>query len=217
MHRAFLILTVAGLGTILFSISAQEPSPSPSTPAGEEDNANERCDCPRSPDGKFAFHTSDGEDSFGNAVHMIDLIDRKSGKKLQRIDEENMPGTFWHVLWAPDSNRFASMTRMGHPNQGVDVYFRGGETFRKLDLSKLPEANIPEKLKHGKKFPHVAAQNWQEAKEWEKDGSLVITVDTTIDGEGTSIIATCTVVLGFDRSGNAEIVRSTIKYHTENY
>jgi len=49
------------------------------------------------------------------------------------------------------------MTRLGHPIQGVDVYFRSGETYRKIELPDLPEANIPEKLKRGKKFPHVAS------------------------------------------------------------
>ena len=174
----------------------------------QEDNANKRCDCPPSPDGKFAFLTSGGED------HIIELIDKKSGKKLQRIDRQDMPGTFWHVLWGSDSDRFALMTRMGHPIQGVYVYFRSGENFQKIDLPDLPEANIPEKLKQGKKFPHVSAQNWEEAKEWKKDGSLVVTIDSTIDGEGTSLTATRTVVLAFDRAGKARIVKSTIKYRT---
>ncbi len=107
------------------------------------------------------------------------------------------------------------MTRLGHPVQGVDVYSRRGETFRKIELHDLPAANIPEKLKHGKKFPHVANLNWQEAKEWKKDGSLVVSIDTMIDGDGGSITATRTVVLGFDRAGRARIVRSTIKYETE--
>ena len=107
------------------------------------------------------------------------------------------------------------MTRSGHPIQGVDVYFRTAETFQKVDLPDLPEANIPERLKHGKKFPHVANLNWQEAKEWKKDGSLVVTIDTMIDGEGRSITATRTVVLGFDQAGKARIVKSTIKYKTE--
>jgi hypothetical protein len=83
------------------------------------------------------------------------------------------------------------------------------------DLLDLPEADIPEKLRHGKKFPHVASLNWQEAKAWNKDGSLVVTIDTMIDGAGSSITATRTVVLGFDRAGKASIVKSTIKYATE--
>jgi hypothetical protein len=112
-----------------------------------------------SPNGKFAFLTSYGED-----LQAIDLIDKKSGKKLQRIGEEDSSQACWHPLWAPDSNRFALMTRLGHPIQGVDVYFRSGGTFRKVELPDLPEANISEKLKHGKKFPHLASLNWQDRK-----------------------------------------------------
>jgi hypothetical protein len=186
------------------------PSPSPSASDGKKSNADEDSECPPSPNGKFAFLTSYGED-----LHTMDLIDKKSEKKLQRIAEEDMPGAYWHVLWAPDSNRFALMTRVGHPIQGVDVYFRSGETFRKIDLPDLPEAKIPEKLKHGKKFPHVASLNWQTAKQWNNEGSLVVSIDTMIDGEGSSITATRTVVLRFDQAGKARIVKSTIKYETD--
>ncbi|HEU5240221.1 MAG TPA: hypothetical protein VFU37_24010 [Pyrinomonadaceae bacterium] len=208
--KSSVALTFACLGIILFSISAQEPSRSPSATTGQEEDANEDSECPPSPDGKFAFRISYGED-----LYTIDLIDKASGKVLQRISEEDMSGTYWHVLWAPDSNRFALMTRLGHPIQGVDVFLRSGETFRKVDLRKLPEANIPGKLKHGKHFSHVAALNWQEAKEWKKDGSLVVEIETMIDGEGSSITATRTVVIDFDRAGKARIVKSTIRYETE--
>jgi len=47
------------------------------------------------------------------------------------------------------------------------------------------------------------------------DGSLVVTIDTMIDGAGSSITATRTIVLGFDRAGKPRIVKSTIKYETE--
>jgi len=162
-----------------------------------------------SPDGKFAFVTSYSED-----LHSIDLIDKQSGTKLQRIDEQDSRQAAWHVLWASNSNRFALMTRSGHPIQGVDVYWRSGETFQQIELPNLPEADIPEKLRQGKKFPHVANMNWQEAKQWNKDGSLVVTIDTMIDGDGHSITATRTVVLSFDQAGKATIVKSTIKYET---
>jgi len=190
--------------------SPPEASPSASASASEGENENENPDCPPSPDGKFAFVTN-----YDSDVHTIDLIDKRSGKKLQRIGEEDSEQAYWHVLWAPDSNRFALMTRLGHPIQGVDVYFRSGETFRTIELPKLPEANIPEKLKRGKKFPHVASLNWQTAEEWEKDGSLVVSIDTMIDGEGSFINATRTIVIGFDRSGKGRILKSTIKYETE--
>ena len=83
-------------------------------------------------------------------------------------------------------------------------------------MPELPEAKIPDRLKRGKKFPHVANLNWQEASKWTKDGSLVVTIDTMIDGgDDGSITATRRVVLGFDRSGKARILKSTIKFETE--
>jgi len=194
-----LLLCLVGLAAFAATACAQAPVVRP----------NENIDWP-SPDGKFALLTSYGED-----LHSIDLIDKKSEKKLQRIGEEDSSEASWHLLWAPDSNRFALMTRLGHPIQGVDVYVRSGETFRKIELPDLPEANIPEKLTHGKRFAHIASLNWQEAKEWKKDGSLIVTVDTMIDGEGGSITATRAVVLGFDQAGKARIVKSTIKYETK--
>jgi hypothetical protein len=201
-----LLLCLISLAAVAATVCAQEPIASPSGSAGA---SKENIDWP-SPDGKFAFLTAYGED-----LRTFDLIDKKSEKKLQRIGEEDSSQTNWHVLWASDSKRFALMTRVGHPIQGVDVYLRSAETFRKIELPDLPEANIPESLKHGKKFQHVANLNWQEAKEWKKDGSLVVTIDTMIDGEGSSITATRTIVLGFDRAGKARIVKSTIKYETE--
>ena len=193
------MLGLVSLAGFAAAVRAQQPA----TPA------NENIDWP-SPDGKFAFLFSYGDD-----LHSIDLIDKSSGTKLQRIGEEDSSQTTWHVLWAPDSNRFALMTRLGHPIQGVDVYFRSGETFRKIDLPELPEANIPEALKRGRKFPHIAGLNWQDAKTWTKDGSLVVTIDTMIDGDGATIRATRTVLLGFDRADKARIGKSTIKYQTE--
>jgi hypothetical protein len=203
-----LLFCVAGLAGIAAFAYAEEPVASPSASAGEEGNAEVQWP---SPDGKFAFVTSYGED-----LHTIDLVDKKSGKKLQRIDEEDSEMVYWHVLWAPDSKRLALMTRSGHPIQGIDIYFRNGHKFRKIDLPELPEANIPDKLKHGKSFPHFANLNWQEAEEWKKDGSLVVTIETMIDGgDGGSIDATRTVVLKFDKGGKVRIAKSTIKYETE--
>lgn len=46
-------------------------------------------------------------------------------------------------------------------------------------------------------------------------GSLVVEITTTVDGNGGSATATRTVVLGFDRSGKTEILKSTIKSKTE--
>jgi hypothetical protein len=91
---------------------------------------------------------------------------------------------------------------------------RNGSTFREI---KLPEllADIPEKIKGGKSFPHVAELNSQSAKEWQKDGSLVVEIQNIVDGNDGSVTATRTVVLGFDRSDKASIRKSTIKFAVE--
>jgi hypothetical protein len=147
MKELFVAVIIACLGSMLICISAQTPSPSPNAAASEEDSADEntdhteQCDCPSSPDGKFAFVLSFSEQgSSGDRLQIIDLIEKKSGKKLQRIDDAEMP-VFWNVLWAPDSNGFALTTKVvGHPRlEDAVVYFRSGETFRKIELPK-PDA-----------------------------------------------------------------------------
>jgi hypothetical protein len=174
--------------------------------ANAREKGDDNIDWP-SPDGKFAFVTSGDEYS-----RKIELIDRKSGTRSPIAEEESGQASF-HALWAPDSNRFALMTRVGHPIQGVDVYFRTGETFEKVALPELPAADVPEKLKQGKKFPHFAGLNWQAAEKWHKDGSLVVTIVTMVDGgDGGSITATRTVEIGFDSAGHAKITKSSIKY-----
>jgi len=217
----FSVLFLAAIFAALASpVRAQQTVASP-TPAvgdlgtaspsiGGQDELKKEVDLP-SPDGKFAFLIGRGE-----YLQTIDLIDKKSEKVLQHVADEDSSVASFNVLWAPDSKRFALMTRLGHPIQGVTVYAKSDDTFHEIKLPELPEAKIPERLKHGKKFPHVAGLNWQEAKEWEPDGSLVVTIDTMIDGgDDGSLSATRTVVLGFDKSGKARIVKSTIKYAAE--
>ena len=48
-----------------------------------------------------------------------------------------------------------------------------------------------------------------------KDGSLVMTIDTTMDGAGNTVWAKRTAVLAFDHAGKAKVVKSTIKYGSE--
>jgi hypothetical protein len=193
--RLLACLTV--LGGAATTASAQQQTTSP----------KQDLDWP-SPDSKFAFRTF-----YADEPHTIDLIDMKSGEKLQRIDDQDSSLAQWHVLWAPDSNRFALMTRLGHPIQGVDVFFRNGTAFRKIELPEL-HADIPERFERGKKFNHVANSNWQEATAWKKDGSLVMSITSMDDGESGSVTAERTVLLGFDRSGKVKVLRSTIKYET---
>jgi DNA-binding beta-propeller fold protein YncE len=167
-----------------------------------------------SPDGRFAFITTAKPDQ-----RAFDLVEKESGKVLLRIaqSEEDSDRLGTSVLWFPDSQRFAlSYSTIMKRTSSVAVYFRSGDTFREIELPELPKANIPEKLKRGKNFPHVSSYDYQNAVAWKKDGSLVVEIDTTIDGEGSSLSATRTVVLGFDRSGKARILKSTIKYETRN-
>jgi hypothetical protein len=76
--------------------------------------------------------------------------------------------------------------------------------------------DIPEKVLAGKEHPHVATNNWQEAEEWKKDGSLLLTIDNTIDGAGHTASAMRTVLLGFDKSDKPRILKSTVKYESKN-
>jgi hypothetical protein len=199
------LTVVAALVTIA---AAQEPVASPSVSAEEE----KQIVWP-SPDGKFGFikfELTESEDS----VSKLDLVEAESKKVVLHIAKEEDLALHWHVLWAPDSKRFALMTRLGHPAQELHVYAKDGHTFREVELPKL-EAKIPERLKRGKKYPHLGNLNWQEATEWKKDGSLVVEIETAIDGEAGIVAATRTVVLGFDRSGEARVRKSTIKYETK--
>jgi hypothetical protein len=148
MKKLLVVVTIACLGIILVSISAQTPSPSPGERGTADENTDraERCDCPSSPDGKFAFLVSETEEkSSSERLQILDLIEKESGKKLQRIDDAAMP-VLWSVLWAPDSNGFALRTKVvGHPRlEGMVVYFQKGETFQKTEL--LPEDNIAKEI-----------------------------------------------------------------------
>ena len=140
------------------SVRAQEKTPPPTPSANEEVETTKTVDF-SSPDGNFAFLIGRGE-----YQQTIDLIDKNTEKVLQHIADDDMSSVYYRVLWAPDPKRFALITRMGHPNQGVTVYFQNGETFREIELPEL-NADIPEKLKRGTRFPHISTNNWQEAKE----------------------------------------------------
>ncbi|MEY2493952.1 MAG: hypothetical protein QOJ45_444 [Verrucomicrobiota bacterium] len=169
-----------------------------------------------SPDGQFAFrYTGESDDE----KKTYDLIEKASGKLLKSVAEaDSDPGPSarfnMEVLWKPDSKAFALTATLWKRGSYVAVFLRAGSTFREIKIPDL-EADIPEKVKGGKSYPHVAGWNSQSATRWQKDGSLVVEIETVIDGEGSMITATRTVVLGFDRSDKARIIKSTIKFVTE--
>jgi hypothetical protein len=194
--------------TIVYTVSAEEPTASPTPSVSDtEDDTTKEAEFP-SPDGKFSFLIGRGEDQ-----QTIDLIDKKTEKILQRIADDVMSAVSYKVLWAPDSKRFALMTRAGHPNQDVRVYSLKGDKFQAIKIPDLT-VEIPARIRAGKDHPHVAANNWQQARKWNKDGSLLLTIDNTIDGAGHTAGATRTVLLGFNTSGKAKILKSTVKYES---
>ena len=168
-----------------------------------------------SPDGKFAFRYTRDSNS---ETQTYDLIEKQSGKLLRSVaesDPDPAPSARFNmdVLWKADSKAFALTATLWKRGSHVAVYRRDGSTFREI---KLPEllADVPEKVKGGKSFPHVAESNSQSAIRWQKDGSLIVEIETMVDGENGSIIATRTVMLGFDRSDKANILKSTMKFET---
>jgi hypothetical protein len=200
---------------VVYAVSAEEPTDSPTLSVSDTEEATTSEDATKevdalSPDGRFAFLMGRGEDQ-----RTIDLIDKKTEKVLQHIDDSDMGSVNYRVLWAPDSKRFALMTRAGHPNQDVRVYFLKGDKFQETKIRELT-VEIPTRIRAGKEHPHVASNNWEEAKKWNKDGSLLLTIDNTIDGAGHTASAERTVLLGFDKSNKAKILKSTVKYESKN-
>ena len=181
------------------------------TVLGETKNAIEA----PSPDGKLAFRYTRDSNS---ETQTYDLIEKQSGKLLRSVaesDPDPAPSARFNmdVLWKADSKAFAITATLWKRGSHVAVYMRDGSTFREIKLPKLV-ADIPDKVKAGKSFPHIAELNSQSATGWKKDGSLVVEIENMVDGEDGSITATRTVMLGFDRSDKAKILKSTIKFET---
>jgi hypothetical protein len=165
-----------------------------------------------SPDGRFAFLLTATSE-----LKTFDLIAKKSRKVLRHVAESDPDfGNRFEaeVLWRPDSKAFALTTMVVRLGSSVAVFHRKGAAFRE---DKVPElvVDVPEKLTRGRQLDHFAAVSSQSAKHWQKDGSLVVEITTTVDSNGTSATATRTVVLGFDRSGKTKILKSTIKSKLE--
>jgi hypothetical protein len=169
-----------------------------------------------SPDGQFAFrYTGESNDE----KKTYDLFEKASGKVVITVaesDADPAPSARFHmtVLWRADSKAFAVTETLWKRGSYVAVFLREGGTFREI---KLPEllAEIPDKVKGGKSFPHINQLNSQSATRWQKDGSLVVVIENTVDGESGSLTATRTAMLVFDRSDKARLLKSTIKFKTE--
>jgi hypothetical protein len=169
-----------------------------------------------SPDGQFAFRYTAESDSEKQTYDLIDEGSRKVLMSVAESDPDLGPSARFNmeVLWRPDSKAFALTATLWKRGSNVEVYVRNGSIFRKIELPELV-ADIPEKVKGGKSFPHVAELNSQSAKRWQKDGSLVVEIENMVDGNEGSVTATRTVVLGFDRSDKAKVLKSTTKFAVE--
>jgi hypothetical protein len=166
-----------------------------------------------SPDGKFAFRYGSDSDE---EKQTYELIDKQSGKLVTTVAESDPDlgaSARFHmdVLWRPDSKAFALTATLIKLGSEVTVFMRDGLTFRKIKLPALG-AEITDKAKKGKSFPHIAELDSHRAVQWQKDGSLVMEIENIQDGEAGSITATRTVVLAFDRYDKAKVLKSTMKF-----
>jgi hypothetical protein len=173
-------------------------------------NPNEKLAFP-SPDGEFTFRSQGS----GEEQKRFELLRRKTGKVLAKVAESDPdPGPSarfnMQVLWRPDSKAFAVTGMLWKRGSYVDVFLRDGATFRKVKLPEL-EAEISAGAKAGKSYPHVVELNSQTATRWLKSGSLVIEIETAQDGPDGSITAHRTVILSFEGSHAARIVKSTMR------
>jgi len=171
-----------------------------------------------SPDGRFAFRYSGSKSE--DEIQTYVLIEKASGKVVKTVaksDPDLGPSARFAmeaVLWRPDSKSFALTAFLWKRGTSLFVFMRDGSTFREIKLPDL-SIDIPETAKKGKNFPHVAGLDSESAKRWEKDGSLLVEIETVVDGEGSTLTATRTVILGFNHFDKAKILKSTIKFAIE--
>jgi len=193
------LLGLTFVAAIAWSICAQET----------EEATEETMEYP-SPNGRFAFlftRPPEGRKT-------LDLIEKDSGKILHRVvesDESFGDRLDADVLWTADSTRFAVTYMLNRRGEEISVYSRSGDTFREIKLPKLPRADLPADSGEGK----ITDVNSTRATRWEKDGSLVVEIETAKSRAEDVIIATRTVLLGFDQRGRAKILKSTQKVKTE--
>src|ERR1700722_18505259 len=169
-----------------------------------------------SPDGQFAFRYTQESDSEKQTYDLIAEGSRKVLMSVAESDPDLGPSARFNmgVLWGPDSKAFALTATLWKRGSGVEGFVGNGSIFGKIDLPELA-ADIPDKVKGGKSFPHVNELNSQSATRWQKDGSLVVEIENIVDGNEGSVTATRTVVLGFDRSDKAKVLKSTTKFAVE--
>jgi len=95
--------------------------------------------------------------------------------------------------------------------EAISIYSRAGGTFREIELPTLPRAELPADSGDGK----ITNVDSTRAIRWERNGSLIMEIETVKSRVDDIMIATRTVVLGFDQHGKAKILKSAQKVTTE--
>jgi len=202
----------------LILLSILVTCPNPLCGQETEEGTKKTIEAP-SPDGQFAFRYTGESDS---EKQTYDLIDKGSGKVLTSVVESDPdlgPSARFHikgVLWRADSKAFAVTAMLWKRGSSVSVFVRNGSAFREIELPDLA-AEVPQKAKRGMDLQHFAELDSQSAIRWEKDGSLVVQIETIVDGNEGSVTATRTVVLALDRSDKAKVRKSTTKFAVEKH
>ena len=168
--------------------------------------ADEREDEYPSPDGRLAFRETRDEEK-----RTVDLIEKETGKVLQRVAESEQGRFSYWVLWQPGGKRFALRLSESRLSAWVEVWARDGGKFREIPLPEFDEPKIPKKYENEKRVWHWAAIDFRHPVRWTKSGSLQVRCESTTDGNGSYITAMRTVVFGFDRTGKAKILSNENK------
>jgi hypothetical protein len=174
-----------------------------------QDKTEKMIQCP-SPDGRFAFlltRTPEGRKT-------VDLIEKDSGKILHRIVESQddfRNRVDANAVWTSDSKEFAFSYTVNRRGSEIAVFSRSGDVFHQIELPKFPRSELPANSGEGK----ITDLDDTHALRWEKDGSLVAEIETKKTRGDDVIVATRTVVLGFDQHGKAKILKTTQKVTTE--
>lgn len=164
-----------------------------------------------SPDGKFAFRRT-----WTPGAGSVDLIEKENGKVLLRAAENDVEEGESRLdteqLWAKDSRKVALMVSTMRRSAYVVVVARDKSgAWKKLDVPELPSATIPEKYAGDPRVHHCAVADWSKPVRWNKDGTLVVETETTVDGNNNFVTAKRTSVLTFGPDGAVSIARTSQK------
>jgi hypothetical protein len=130
------------------------------------------------------------------------------GQFAFRYTQESDSEKQTYDLIAEGSRKVLMSVAESNPDLGPSARFNMGVLWRPDSKAFALTATL---WKRGS----VNELNSQSAMRWQKDGSLVVEIENIVDGDEGSVTATRTVVLGFDRSDKAKVLKSTTKFAVE--